>query len=127
MFVTPDFSEAVEFDNTPITGVYKGRITGCESRTSKAGAPMLNWEFTLFGASDDAAKNNNRKVWMNTMTSGKGAGALKSLLKAVDAPTAGGFDPETLYGKEVQLTLGVRVGPDGTQYQDVKAVTTIKH
>lgn len=88
---------------------------------------MIQWEFTLFGAEGDAAKNNNRKIWHFTMVSGKGSGGLKTLLGILDMPTAGGFDTDRALGKEVQLTLGSRNGPDGTEYQDVKAIAPIRH
>lgn len=125
-FVTPDFSEAVSIDNTPITGVFNGRITGAATKTSKAGDPMISWEFTLFGAYGDSAKYNNRKIWYTTMVTGKGAGGLKTLLTIAGLPTSG-FDTDHALGKEMQLTLGTRNAQDGKVYQDVKAIAPIRH
>jgi hypothetical protein len=125
-FITPDFSEAVSIDNTPITGVYHARVTNAQIKDSKAGNKYISWEMTLFGATGEQAKNNNRKVWHMTMVSGKGAGNLQDFLSAVGLPKTG-FDTDAALGKEVQVTLGSRQGPDGTDYQDVKAVKAIKH
>lgn len=132
MFVTPDFSEAAEFNNDPIpAGKYNVRIQSHETKTSSAGNNYLNWKLQIYGASDEAVKQNNRILFFRTMTSGKGAGFLKDFLAAcgITLEKGAGFDPDTLLGKEVQVTVATKTKQDGSPdpFSEVKAVAPIKH
>lgn len=123
--ITPDFSEAVEA--TPIPdGVYNARITEAKvEKAKKSGDAFLKWKLTIFGAEGDAAKYNGWPVFYNTMIGGKGAGMLKTLIKAATGvEPAGAFDTDELLGKEVTLTLKQRMQEDGTPaaWPDVKSV-----
>ena len=128
MRVTPDFSEAVDFGEQVPAGVYKARIDGFESKTSKtSNNPYIQWKAVLFGIEGELKRFNNRTVSFNTMTTGKGAGTLKSLLRAtIGEPRP--FDTTELVGKEVQLTLVDNRRDDGTMgWPEVKAIAPIKH
>ncbi len=124
--VTPDFSEVSESKPVP-PGVYSARITDCESKTSKAGNPMLNWKLELFGNPDI----NNRIVFTSTMISGKGAFRLQELYKAATGEAISdrsGFNTDALIGKEVQVTLVEGRDQEGNvrSFPDVKAIAPLK-
>lgn len=131
-FITPNFDEAVEMENTPIpAGKYKARIVNCTQKASgpaskNPGTPYLSWEFRIFGAEGDLARQNNRPVFYSTMLSGPGAGGLKTLLKVLGAPL-GQFNPEEFYGREVEMTLTTKRNADGTtsDWPDVRAIAPI--
>jgi hypothetical protein len=116
---TPDFSEAAE-DLAP--GTYQVRITNCEEKTSQAGNTYLKW--TLDTINEQDPKNNGRKLWHNTMLSGKGVIMLKRFW---DAATDGAdmgtqFDSEQLLGKELSVTID----KNEKGYAEVKAVKSIQ-
>lgn len=125
MQISPDFSEAVDFGKIP-NGIYKARIIGCEMKTSQAGNSYLNWKLQVFGAEGAFASYNNRTLTHMTMTTGKGSGNLKQLLKAT-LETEGAFDTDALLGKEIEITLGDKRNQDGTvsDYPEVKAVNKL--
>lgn len=116
---TPDFSETAE-DITP--GEYQVRITGVTEKTSQAGNTYLKW--TLDTINEQDPKNNGRKMWHNTMLSGKGVIMLKRFW---DAATGGAdmgdqFDSEQLLGKELSVTINL----NDRGYTEVKAVKAIQ-
>jgi hypothetical protein len=124
MQVTPNFDEAVSFENVE-PGVYNARIDKVEPKTSKAGTPYLQWGMVIFGATGAMEKFNNRRISTMTMMEGKGAGRLQELLKAtVGLPEKGqGFDTDALLGKEVTVTLVKSIKPDGSEgWPDVKSI-----
>lgn len=127
--ITVDLSEAVEMGGV-VPGVYSARISGCEQKIAKtSGATYLKWELTIFGAEGELSRFNNHKAWYNTMTSGKGAGMLKNLVKsATGEEIAGDFDTDNLLGKEVQLTLveGKNQQGEPSGYPEVKAVKPLQ-
>jgi hypothetical protein len=117
--IIPDFSEVVELT----AGEYPVRVTKGELKTTKNGDPMINWELTTFGKDDE--RLNNKKVFHNTMVTGKGAGILKQFLKAADYDLSSeGFDTDDLLGKELVAVLG----PDkeNPEMMRVKSVKKIK-
>lgn len=123
--VTPDFSEST--DGPIMPGDYAARILKAEVKTSQAGNTYVKWELGLFNCDGDYAKYNDRKVWHNTMLTGRGAGMFKKFVKAAtgEAPAEGrGFDTDTMIGREIRVTLAERLDQDGTvsDYPDVKAV-----
>jgi hypothetical protein len=125
--ITPDFNEAQEQDQIP-AGVYNARVNGVEQKTSKAGAAYLSWKLVIYGAEGEYARQNNRPVFLTTMTSGKGAGILKSFIKATIGTVGASFNTDDLLGKELQITLVSRNKPDGTPgWPEVKAMKAIQH
>lgn len=106
MKISPDFSEAQDIGTPFPEATFKTRITGCEQKTSKAGATYLSWTLDVFGADGEFSTYNNRKIWLNTMISGPGAGILKSFVKAALKTTEvpKNFDTDTLLGKELLVT-----------------------
>ena len=127
MNITPNFDEAVTFENVP-PGVYNARFDKVEQKTSKAGAQYLSWGLVIFGATGAAAQYNNRRISTMTMVEGKGAGRLQELLKAtIGLPDKGAsFDPNDVLGKEVQVTLVKNIKPDGSEgWPDVKTIKAI--
>lgn len=126
MLVTPDFSEALSDEQVP-AGVYKVRVDSCETKTSKAGASYLSWKLIIFGAEGEAARQNNRHVYLTTMTAGPGAGILKRFVQSTLGEVPKTFNTEDLYGRELQVTLVDRTKPDGTPgWPEVKAMSTIR-
>lgn len=128
MLISPDFSEAKELpkDQPVPTGVYKARIEDCEAKTSKAGKPMLSWMLRIFGAEGDISSQNNRVLYYNTMTSGAGAGMLKTLIIAAtgETPTSA-FNTDDLLGKEIEITVQTKNDPatgELSKWSDIKAV-----
>lgn len=129
--ITPDFSEAMEFDSTPVpTGVYKARITGVEPKQSAAGNSYLNWKLSIFGAEGEFAKQNNRILFYRTMIDGKASGFLRDFLKAAgsEVKKGEGFDPEALLGKEIEIGVAEKIDERNGQpspFSEVKAVKSL--
>lgn len=121
MEIQADFSEVA----TLAPGTYKARLTKCENLVSKKGGQYLKWTLETFGSDD--AKNNNKKVFHNTMTSGPGAGGLKRLLAATVGPVDGSFDTDALLGKEVSITVVQGTDQHGnvSDFPEVKAVAKL--
>lgn len=111
MHVTPDFSEAQDMGKPFPEATFKARIAECRPMTSKSGLPYLQWTLSVFGADGEYSTYNNRNVFLNTMTTGKGAGILRDLIKASLKVTEvpGSFDTDELIGKELQITTKPRV------------------
>ena len=126
--ITPDLSEAVEMGAIP-PGIYTARVTGIDLKNSKSGSGQyFQWELTLFGSEGELSKFNNWKVTHRTMTSGKGAGMLKSFYKAcTHNELEGQVDFGLLIGSEVQVTLVEGKAQDGSpsNFPEVKAVKPI--
>lgn len=122
MLVQPDFSEVAE----EITaGDYKGIIKKGEVKEWPNGGAYVNWEIETVG--DANPKNNGRRIFHKTSTSGKGAFMLQQIYKAATGETlTGKFDTEQLVGKTVAVTMadGVRNG-EPTGYVEVKRVRPV--
>lgn len=88
-------------------GTYLARVSNIEERTSKAGKPYLNWEFTLIGGDVDG-----RKTWYMTSLAPNALWKLKDMLvKAFGRDkeeVSGNFelDPTDYIGEEVALIIG---------------------
>lgn len=128
--ITPDLSEAVESTGVP-AGVWNARVTSVDLKPTKDMlSKYLQWELTIFGAEGALSNFNNWRVTHRTMTSGKGAGMLKSFYKACKGEElTGAFDAQSLIGSEVQITLAEGKQQDGSpsKYPEVKAVKPITH
>lgn len=126
--ITPDLSEAVEAADGITPGVYSARVAGFEVKEAKSGGKYLKWTLVIYGAEGDLAKFNNWKVFYNTMTSGKGAGMLKSFYKAcMGSELEGTFAPANLVSCEVAITVVQGKNQDGSpsKYSEVKSVKTL--
>lgn len=119
--VVPDFSDVAE-EIGP--GTYKVMVKKGEVKEWPNGGTYINWELETFG--DSATKNNGRKIFYKTSTSGKGAFMLQRFYKAtVGQPLTGSFDTEQLVGKQIEVEIvdGVnRQTGEKTGYTDVKTV-----
>ncbi len=130
MEITPDFSEAVELAEGQVPdGTYKVRVVGVELKDSKAGNKYLNWKLEIFGAEGEVARYNNWKVFHRTMISGKGAGMLKSFVKAATGEELqGNLNTDAILGKELTATLKTEINPQSgepSSFPTVKAVKAI--
>jgi len=121
MLVTPDFSEVAE-EITP--GTYRVLIKKGEVKAWPSGEQYVNWEMETFGESEP--RNNGRRIFHKTSTSGKGAFQLQRLYKAATGRVlTGAFDTEQLAGKQivVEVVEGVnRQTGEKTGYNDIKAI-----
>lgn len=127
MEITPDYSEALSNEPVP-AGVYKTRVDSWEQKTSQAGAKYISWKLVIFGAEGEAAKQNNRVVFLTTMTAGPGAGILKRFIQTTLGEVPKTFNTEALVGRELQVTLADRQKPDGSPgWPEVKAMAPIRH
>ncbi len=131
--LTPDFSEMVEFDDSPVPpGVYKVRVDSWEAKVGKdSGNPYINWKLVIFGADGDLAKQNNRVLFMMTMLKGKGTQGLAKFLTAalgeIPKSFATGWQ-DNLIGREFQVTAVKKIKPDGTEgWPELKNPTAIQH
>lgn len=120
--IVPDFTEIAE---EVTAGEYRGIIKKGEVKEWPNGGAYVNWEIETVG--DSNPKNNGRRIFHKTSTSGKGAFMLQQIYKAaVGQPLTGKFDTEQLVGKTVALTMvdGVRNG-EPTGYVEVKRVKAV--
>jgi hypothetical protein len=122
--VQPDFSEIKE-DVGP--GVYRGIIKRSEAKEWPNGGTYINWEIETFGEADP--KNNGRRIFHKTPTSGKGAFLLLKFYKAATGQAlTGAFDTETLLGKSVEVEVvegkNYQTGAP-TGYNEVKTVRAV--
>lgn len=120
--VTPDFSEIQE-DVTP--GTYRVVVKKGEVREWPNGGTYVNWELETFG--EPEAKNNGRRIFHKTSTSGKGAFTLQQIYRAaVGQALTGPFDTEQIIGKQVavEVVAGMKNG-EPTGYNEVKRVKPI--
>lgn len=103
MSLTPmDFSGEIK----PLTaGTYAARIIAGEGTVSKAGNPMINWQFETFGSPEVSGK----RIFYTTMTSGGWVSKLADLHKAATGEpidkTAKQYDPQMLVSREVTVTV----------------------
>lgn len=112
-----DFSGAVEFE--ALNGEYPARVLSCvPDKGKKSGAPLLVWEFAL---TEGARAGWKRKTW--TVTTGKGSGKAKGVIKAVGGDVSGDrirFKPSSAVGKDVILVL--RPQKDNDEYDEIVKV-----
>ena len=117
--VRVDLSEAKSFEPLP-EGAYLVAVTGVEAKQSVAGEGMLNWTLTV-----QDGEFTGRKVWLNTMTEGKGAFRLVQLLDAVYQAPEGeqiDLDPQDVIGCELTVTVKQRPYEDRIQNEVVKMI-----
>lgn len=122
MLVNPDFSEIKE-DVGP--GTYRGVIKKAEVKEWPNGGQYINWEVETFGEAEP--KNNGRRIFHKTSTSGKGAFMLQQFYRAATGQVlTGSFDTEQLVGRkiEVDVVQGVKNG-EPTGYTEVKRVRPV--
>ena len=109
-----DFSEAVEFDRTPIpAGIYNAVVDtsfSSELKESRAGNRYFSLAFDIIDG-----EYEGRKVFTNCMLTGKGAGFTKALLKNLgyydnSQGSRVKFNINELQG--IACTVKVKVGPD---------------
>lgn len=119
MLVQPNFDEvpdAVE------PGTYKVIVKKGEVKEWPNGGQYINWELETTGST--TPKNNGRKIFAKTSTSGKGAFMLQAFYRAaVGQALTGSFDTEQLVGKQlaVEIIDGInRQTNEPTGYTEVK-------
>jgi len=120
--IEPDFSEIVEV--TP--GTYKFRVVNDEVKQSKAGNAYIEWKLEIFDADD--LKVNGTKLTHRTMITGKGAGILKTFVKALTGEACPvTFDSSDLRGKEAQAVVvaGTLENGEPSGWPEVKAVKAL--
>jgi hypothetical protein len=116
--IKPDFSEIKE-DVGP--GTYRVIVKKGEVKEWPSGGTYVNWELETTGETE--AKNNGRRIFAKTATSGKGAFMLQRIYRAAVGQTlTGSFDTEQLIGKmlAVEVIDGVRNG-EATGFTEVKS------
>lgn len=122
--ITPDFSE---IQDTVTPGTYKVRVKKSEVKEWPNGGTYVNWELETFG--EPESKNNGRRIFHKTATSGKGAFMLQQFYRAATGTALSGqFDTEQLMGKElaVEVVDGVnRQTGEPTGYTEVKRVKSV--
>ena len=122
--ITPDFSE---IQDTIAPGTYKCIVKKGEVKEWPNGGSYVNWELETYGESEQ--KNNGRRIFHKTATSGKGAFTLQQMyVAAVGTALTGAFDTEQLAGKQVAVEVvdGVnRQTGEPTGYTEVKRVKRI--
>lgn len=122
--VKPSFDE---IQDAVSPGTYKCIVKKGEVKAWPNGGEYVNWELETVGETDP--KNNGRRIFHKTATSGKGAFTLQQMyLSAVGTALTGQFDTETLVGKQVAVEVvdGVnRATGEPTGYTEVKRVKRI--
>lgn len=124
MLVQPNFDEVQDRVGE---GTYKVRIVESKvdqwpGKDGKRPTTFIAWTLETFAESDD--KNNGRKIFHRTPIEGGGAFRLKDFyLAAMHEECSGAFDPEMLYGKEVEVTIVPQ--KNDPQYTEIKAVKAI--
>lgn len=110
-------------------GIYKARVVDCKPGTwggknGKPDTPFLNWRLETFAEVDD--KNNGRSIFHRTPIRGPGAFRLQDFYRAaMGEDLTGNFDFTMLYGREVEITIGLQ--KDKPEYTEVKSVKSIQH
>lgn len=122
--INPDFSD-IQDQVSP--GTYRVRVKKGDVKEWPNGGLYINWEMETFGEAE--TKNNGRRIFHKTATSGKGAFMLQQLYRAAcGTALTGQFDTEQLIGKEVAVEIvdGVnRQTGEPTGYTEVKRVKPI--
>ena len=113
--VNPNYDELPQIQ----PGVHRLRIKGCEHKHAKNGNPYLNWKFQIEGG-----PNAGATVFHMTGLTGKGAQALKALVRAAfDAKyESGPIDTDHLVGFPFQGRLERELNPDGTEGKYMKVM-----
>ena len=115
-----DLSQASEKTEYPklVTGANQpGIVVGAELETSKAGNPMITWEFLFTGG-----PNVSQKIKKWTPTTGKGAVFAKRVIDALGFDGAAAFKPSSALGKVVVLTLAVQKNdPERVEVSEVRS------
>ncbi len=125
--ITPDLSEVKEMGPLP-EGVYKGRIEKVEPATWPSGDEFLRIGYTVFGCEGDTASYNGRKVTDSVNFRGKSAWKFEQVYQAAfgEKPGTGqGIDTDSFIGREVELSVGIRIDNQQRQWPDVKAVKAL--
>jgi hypothetical protein len=119
--IKPNFDEV---QDSVAPGTYKCIIKSGTVKEWPNGGTYVNWEYETYG--EDNPKNNGRRIFQKTATSGRGAFTLQQVyMAAVGTSLAGEFDTEQLVGKQVavEVTDGIdRKTGEPTGYTDVKRV-----
>lgn len=121
--IQPDFSD---IQDQVSAGTYKVIVKKGEVKEWPNGGSYINWELETYGEGE--AKNNGRRIFDKTATSGKGAFRLQQFYKAATGQSlTGSFDTEQLVGKQLEIELvdGVRNG-EPTGYTEVKRIRPVK-
>lgn len=123
-----DFTEAKEFDRTPIpAGVYKATIDATYAQEVKFGkeknTPYVSLGFVITEPEEYAG----RVVFNNYMLAGPGSGNTRALLRTLGLYDEGQgnmfqFDTNTLHGYEVTIKVRIRTLNDGTEVNDITLV-----
>lgn len=72
-----DDSEAITFDNSPVPDAdYTLQLVDFRTGTSQAGNSKITWEFKVVEDPEYA----ERRIWHDTVTTGRGAGMFKAVL-----------------------------------------------
>lgn len=119
MLIEPNFDD---IQDAVAPGTYKVRVKKGEVKEWPNGGTYVNWELETFG--EETQKNNGRKLFAKTATSGKGAFMLQAFYRAaVGQALTGSFDTEAVVGKElaVEVIDGVnRQTGEATGYTEIK-------
>lgn len=122
--ITPNFDE---IQDTVTPGTYRVIVKKGEIKDWPNGGQYVNWELETFGETE--TKNNGRRIFHKTATSGKGAFMLQQFYRAAcGTALTGSFDTEQLVGKQVAVEVidGVnRQTGELTGYTEVKRVKAI--
>lgn len=123
--VTPNFDEIA---GEIVPGRYRGIVKKAEAKEWSEGKPYINWEIETVGSANP--KDNGRKIFHKTSTTGKGAFMLQKFYRAVTGEAlSGSFDTDQLLGKQVELEMieGVnRQTGEKTGYMEVKNVFAVQ-
>ena len=122
MLINPDFSD---IQDAVSPGTYKCVVKKGDVKEWPNGGTYVNWELETYGETE--TKNNGRRIFHKTSTSGKGAFMLQHMYRAaVGTALTGSFDTEQLVGKQIAVEVvdGVRNG-EPTGYTEVKRVKPI--
>ena len=125
MLVTPSLDEIA---SEIVPGRYKGIVKKAELKEWSEGKPYINWEIETVGSTEP--KDNGRRIYHKTSTTGKGAFMLQKFYRAVTGQALSGpFDTETLIGKQIEFEVvdGVnRQTGEKTGYIEVKNVFAVQ-
>jgi len=113
-------SEAKSFDPIP-EGMYLCSIEKAKPKSTRKGQAMLNVCYNV-----EDGDYTGQKIFTNVMLEGAGAGFGAALLKAVKIDPTEDFEPDDLIGKELMVTVGIKIREDnGEPQNEVKKVAPI--